>query len=405
MAKVRYTYRLRPGKQAEHALLTDWDRCRFVWNMCIQRDTELRAEGIRVTGYDLCKELVDWRGRYEWLAEGRSVTQQQMIRDWWSARLMSFKCQRQKPPKFKSRRASLPSLNYTRKAFAFSTDRKLVLGSRISLPVVWSRELPATPSSVRIYRDAVGHWWASFVVDIEDVQLSDTDKSIGIDWGLKAVATTTDPQFDLPHSRHGRISHEKLARYQRVMSRRRPKLGGNTSNGYKQARKRVAKLHRHTRWQRSDAAKKWAKKIVDAHDQIAIENFKPAFMAKSRRTARVAADAGIGLAKDELIRRARAAGRTVILVPPNHTTMTCSNCLTRAKQKLKLTIRIFRCDHCGHTEDRDRNAAKVILATAGFNRACVEDVSPEALAADGSLSMEDAIGIGTNQDILGATVA
>jgi putative transposase len=90
--------------------------------------------------------------------------------------------------------------------------------------------------------------------------------------------------------------------------------------------------------------------------------------------ARKAADAAIGAAKRELIERGVRAGRKVVLVPPAYTTMTCSECFARAKQRLGLAERVFRCEHCGYTADRDRNAARTILATVDPDRAGVDDV-------------------------------
>ena len=90
--------------------------------------------------------------------------------------------------------------------------------------------------------------------------------------------------------------------------------------------------------------------------------------------ARKAADAAIGAAKRELVDRGTRAGRKVVLVPPAYTTMTCSQCGTRAKDRLGLGLRVFRCDTCGYTACRDRNAARTILATAERDRAGADDV-------------------------------
>ncbi|MGH3381490.1 MAG: zinc ribbon domain-containing protein [Actinoallomurus sp.] len=60
--------------------------------------------------------------------------------------------------------------------------------------------------------------------------------------------------------------------------------------------------------------------------------------------------------------------------------MTCGSCFAIAEQRLALAERIFRCEHCGNTADRDRNAARVILATAEPDRAGVDDIS-HALAS------------------------
>jgi putative transposase len=117
----------------------------------------------------------------------------------------------------------------------------------------------------------------------------------------------------------------------------------------------------------------WAKRVVAAHQTIAVEDFRPRFLARSR-LARTAADAAIAAAKRELIERGTRAGRKVVLVPPAYTTMTCSECLAKAKQRLGLAERVFRCEHCGYTADRDRNAARTILATVDPDRVGVDDV-------------------------------
>ncbi|WP_280426302.1 zinc ribbon domain-containing protein [Nocardia carnea] len=64
-----------------------------------------------------------------------------------------------------------------------------------------------------------------------------------------------------------------------------------------------------------------------------------------------------------------------MLVAPAYTTMTCTGCGARAKQRLALQVKIFSCEDCGHTADRDRNAAAVILAaTVELDRASADDV-------------------------------
>jgi putative transposase len=89
--------------------------------------------------------------------------------------------------------------------------------------------------------------------------------------------------------------------------------------------------------------------------------------------ARKAADAAIGAAKRELVERSLRAGRKVVLVPPACTTMTCSECGEK-QARIGLAERTFQCLDCGYTADRDRNAARVILATAERGRAGADDV-------------------------------
>jgi putative transposase len=130
--------------------------------------------------------------------------------------------------------------------------------------------------------------------------------------------------------------------------------------------------------QRQDTARKWATKVVANHDAIAVEDFKPQFLAKSRM-ARKSADGAIGMTKATLIEYAQRAGRKVVLVPPAYTTMTCSGCGARAKSRLLLSERVFVCESCGKIEDRDGSAARVILDRAGLNPAGAEAVRHASL--------------------------
>lgn len=355
---VRYTYRLRPGAQAEANLCDEWNRCRWLWNRAV--------EHLQKTGeFMRAGSITIMRAEHEWFRSGSVVCQQQMLREFCRKRAKG-KGRR----KFKSAKKCLPSLNYTQRGFSLR-DGKLKVAGGINLPVVWSRELPSEPTSVRVYRDSLGHWYASFVARREKITLPVTGRSIGIDWGVSTIATTTDEMFDLPCPEFGKKSAARLATAQRLVARRRPKPGQRGSKGYRQAKRWAALVSKKVARQRQDTARKWVTKVVAAHDSIAIEDFKPSFLAKSTM-ARKAADNSVGTTKATLVEYAERAGRAVVMVPPAYTTMTCSACGTRAKSRLLLSERIFCCESCGLVEGRDRNAARNILAVAGFNHADVE---------------------------------
>ncbi|WP_241020062.1 RNA-guided endonuclease InsQ/TnpB family protein [Thermobispora bispora] len=379
---ARYTYRLRVSSTAEKALLAEWDRCRWVWNQCVATSRAAHKAGEECGPARLDKMLTGWRAEHEWLREGASVPQQQIIRDFARSRAKALKDikarlpmrQRAGMPKFKKKDRSTPTLNYTRRGFRLKAGR-LHLANGIVLTVVWSRDLPAEPSSVRVYRDSLGHWYASFVVPAQVEPLPATGRAIGIDWGVNEIATTTSDNHDLPHPNHEKKAAEKLARYQRMMARRKPKRGQAASKGYWKARRQFAKVHKKVARQRQDTARKWAKKVVRDHDVIAVEDFRPRFLAKSTM-ARKAADAAIAAAKAELIAMARKHGRTLHLVNPAHTTMDCAQCGARAKHALPLSERTYTCTACGAVSPRDKNSARVMLIRAGLNPAGADRVRP-----------------------------
>lgn len=365
---MRYNYRLRPGATAVAALMVEWGRCRWLWNEAVHQ----QKQGHRPTFARLCKMLTEARGKHAWLREGSQVAQQQVLRTYGLALTHSFKVKGRGRPSLKKRSRTLPSLDYTTRGFSVK-DGRLCLPGKVTIPVVWSRELPSDPTSVRVFQDSLGHWYASFVVRRDQAVAPEATAGIGIDWGVSATATTTDPAFDLPHLGYRKRCAGELAKAQRKMARRRPARGHASSKGYQRAKRQAARLHKKAARQNQHAARQWAKSVVDNHAVIAVEDFKPTFLAKSTM-ARKAADNAIGAAKRELVERGMRAGRKVVLVPPAYTTMTCSGCFARATRRTELHERTFVCTSCGLILGRDLNAARVILATVERDRAGVDGV-------------------------------
>ncbi len=354
MTTLRYNYRLRPGAQAVEALIAEWHGSRWLWNQMATSRKQARP-------FFKSTDLTAARKKLPWLRAGSQNVQEQTMQTFAGKGKRNFKKKR-----------DLPSLGYSTNGFSIKNGR-LRLAKGILIPVVWHRELPSAPSSVRVIQDSLGHWYASFVVEVNDATLPALDNGIGIDWGVATIATTTDPEHDYASPGFAKASAAKLAKYQRRMARRKPKPGAKASKGYATAKHDAAKLHKKVARQRQHTSRQWARAIVANHQLIAVEGFRTKFLFHTRM-ARKAADNAVGQAKRELITCAKRAHRTVVIVPPAYTTMTCSSCWSINKTALPLKQRIFTCETCHYTADRDRNAAKVILAQAESRLANVETI-------------------------------
>ncbi|MEV6953771.1 transposase [Streptomyces sp. NPDC051183] len=382
---ARYTFRLRVSSGALAGLEGEWARCRWVWNECVAMSRKVHKSNRATGGSDACgparldRMLTGARQSMAWLREGSSVPQQQVIRDFAKSRAKALKDikarlpvrQRAGMPRVKRKREALPTLNYTARGFRLR-DGRLHLAGGIVLSVVWSRGLPSAPSSVRVYRDSLGHWYASFVVTVEAEPLPATGRVIGVDWGVKETATTTSDAHDLPHAQHGKGAARKLAGYQRMMARRATPRNRPDTAGY---RKAAAKVSKKIARQRTDTGRKWAKTVVRDFDHLAVEDFRPKFLAKTTM-ARKAADAAISAVKAALIEMGRKHGRTIHLVNPAHTTMDCARCGARTKHALPLSERTYTCTACGFVSPREKNSARVMLVRAGLNPASADLVRP-----------------------------
>ncbi|MFF3947064.1 RNA-guided endonuclease InsQ/TnpB family protein [Streptomyces sp. NPDC001902] len=384
---ARYTFRLRVSSIARAGLEAEWARCRWVWNECVAVSRKVHGlnksaeQKVTCGPAQLDRMLTEARRSMAWLRAGSSVPQQQTIRDFAKSRTKALKDitarlpmrQRAGMPRIKRKRETAPSLNYTTRGFRLKNGR-LHLAGGIVLTVVWSRDLPSEPSSVRVYRDGLGHWYASFVVAVQVEPLPDTGAVIGIDWGVVKTATTTSDVHDLPHAQHGRSAAAKLARYQKMMARRRTPRNRPDTGGYRKARRAAAKVSKKVARRRQDTARRWAKRVVRDHDAIAVEDFRPKFLSRTTM-ARKAADAAIGATKTALIEMGRKHGRDVRLVHPAHTTMDCASCGARTKHALPLSERTYTCTACGAVSPRDKNSARVMLVRAGLNPAGADRVS------------------------------
>jgi IS605 OrfB family transposase len=194
-------------------------------------------------------------------------------------------------------------------------------------------------------QDAVGDWYLCVPVRIRVEPSVAPTESVGIDLGLKSIATTSDGE----KLEAGRWTHgyaDKLARAQR--------------HGHKKQAKRI---HRKAARRRADALHKFSRKMVDRYQNIVIGNVSTLKLVQTRM-AKSVLDSGWGMLKTQLQYKGQQAGRSVQVVGESYSTRVCGNCgaLTGPKGVGQLVVRLWVCGACGETHDRDVNAARNILA-------------------------------------------
>jgi putative transposase len=90
-------------------------------------------------------------------------------------------------------------------------------------------------------------------------------------------------------------------------------------------------------------------------------------MVKNHRLAKSISDVSWSLFREWVEYFGKVFGVVTVAVPPHYTSQNCSNCGEAVKKTL--STRTHVCPHCGHTQDRDWNAARNILekglSTAG----------------------------------------
>jgi IS605 OrfB family transposase len=194
-------------------------------------------------------------------------------------------------------------------------------------------------------QDAVGDWWLCVPVHIRVEPSIAPNDSVGIDLGIKSIATTSEGE-KLEAGRWTHAYAEKLARAQRY--------------GH---RMQVKRLHRKVARCRADALHKFSRTLIDRYQHIVIGDASSLKLVKSRM-AKAVLDSGWGLLKAQLQYKGQQAGRSVQVVSERNSTRTCSSCgaLTGPTGLDRLVVRHWVCGACGGMHDRDVNAARNILA-------------------------------------------
>ena len=215
------------------------------------------------------------------------------------------------------------------------------------------------------------YWYLSYTEDVETkvVNSPEYTDGIGIDLGIKTLATFSDGTRvpNIKTFRRVRILEKRLKRLQRKVSR---KYLINKCNKYNKTKniikleKQMKLIHRSIRNIRINHICKFVSVLVKKQPKyIAIEDLNVKGMMKNKYLAKDIANCSFYTIREYLIRKATERSIVVRLVDRFYpSSKTCSNC-GDYKKDLKLSQRVYNCNHCQEKIDRDLNAALNIAKT------------------------------------------
>ena len=218
------------------------------------------------------------------------------------------------------------------------------------------------------------YWYLSYTedVDTQATNLPDYTDGVGIDLGIKTLATVSDGAVvpNIKTFRRVRILNKRLKRLQRKVSR---KYHINKCNKHNKTRniikleRQIKLIHRSLRNIRINHIRKFVSDLVKKQPQyIAIEDLNVKGMMKNKHLARDIANCSFYTIKEQLIRKAKERLIAIRLVNRFYpSSKTCSNCGSY-KQDLKLKQRVYCCDNCQEKIDRDFNASLNIATTDNY---------------------------------------
>jgi putative transposase len=289
MVKRAYKYRFYPTSEQAAELSRTFGCVRKVYNLALEaRTTAWDQRRERVTYRQSSALLTQWKRSDDlaYLSQVSSVPLQQALRHLQSA-FTRFWNSQARYPKFKSRKKSRASAEYTRSAFRYRDGQLHLAKMTAPLPVAWSRPLPdgAEPSTVTVSRDPAGRWFVSLRCQCAVEPLPAGDSVVGIDAGITSLVTLSAGE-KIANPRHERRDRARLALAQRRMARTQ-----KGSANRDKARLKVARVHARISDRRHDFLHKLTTRLVRENQAVVIEDLSVKNMIRTHPLARAISDA------------------------------------------------------------------------------------------------------------------
>jgi putative transposase len=371
MVMWAYKYHFYPTPEQTAESCRTFGCVRKVWNpVPAARTTAWHQRHERITYLQSSALLTQWKRSADllYLAEVSSVPLQQALRHLQTA-YARFWDHQSRYPRFKSRKTSRASAEYTRSAFRYRDGQLQLAKMTAPLAIAWSRPLPdgAEPTTVTVSRDAAGRWFVSLLCQCPVQTLPASDSVVGVDAGITSLVTLSTGE-KVANPRHEKRDRVRLALAQRRLARTRP---GSANRD--RARIKVARVHARITDRRRDFLHQLTTRLVRENQAVVIEDLSVRNMVRNHHLARAISDAAW---RDMLAYKCHWYGRDLAVIDRWYpSSKTCSAC-GRAAASLPLDVREWECAHCGARHDRDINAAVNIRAAGLAVLACGAGVRP-----------------------------
>jgi putative transposase len=349
-----YKFRIYPNQKQEVDINKTFGCVRFYWNNLVAAFNSYDHENNPTPTFYTPKELKE---QYPWLKEVSAVALQQKQRDFLQFRRQYFaKKQNVGVPLFK-KKSEAQAYRLTNQRFEICKD-KLKLEKIGLVSAVFDRDINQNCNllSITISKNKVGQYFASICVEEPIKQKPKTNKHVGIDLGIKTLATLSNGAvIQNPHFL--RDSQSKLKRAQRHLSH---KQKGSVRR--KKCINRVAVLHNSVANKRNDFLHSITTGLINDFDTIYLEDLNVNGMLQNHKLAQAISDVSWAKFGQMLVYKADWYGKRVSFIDRFAPSSKECHCCGWKNDTLTLKDRIFKCPSCGMIIDRDLNAAKNIKA-------------------------------------------
>ena len=356
-AGINYSYRFRlyPNEAQKTLLAKHFGSVRYLYNHFLTRRKDAYlADKTSLNYYDNARELTELKKTLPWLKEVGSQCLQFSLKCLDGAYNNFFR-KLGRFPKYKSKHAH--------QSFCSPQGEQVrIIGNKLRIPKFLEgikmkkhREAEGEVRFATISRNGAGQYFVSITVERAISQLPENKKVIGIDLGIKTLATCSDGT-----TYKNLKPYRTLKRRMKMLQRRQSKKQKG-SNSRERARRKLARIHQKIKDIRTNHIHQMTSKIINENQVVILENLAVVNMMKNHCLAGAIQDASFYEINRQFDYKAGWYGRTIHRLDrwfPS--SKTCSVC-GWINQGLKLKDRKWTCPQCNTEHDRDENASQMIL--------------------------------------------
>lgn len=359
-----YKFRIYPSRKQEVLIHKTFGCSRFVYNYFLDlRKTTYSNSHMSLRYTACCRNLTQLKKQndFSWLNEVDITALRSSLRfldNDFEKYFKSYGSATPQPfPQLKTKRSSKQSYTTTSNIRVYDNYVHIPKLGLVKCAV--SRQIQGRVLNATISQLPSGEYFVSVCCEVQHQPLPKTNKQVGIDVGVKMLATLSDGTKYENH-KYLHKSEKRIQQLQRKLSRK-----SKGSKRYEKARLAVAKLHRHIANQRLDTIHKVTTSIVKEFDLICVEDLAVSDIIRTnhfRAFHKAVADTGMGTFLSLIRYKSDYYGKKVISVGSDFpSSQICSCCGSQNYELRNYSISRWACPKCGTTHDRDINAAKNIL--------------------------------------------
>ena len=362
MATYTYKFRLLPNANQASRLSKHFGVCRYVYNHFLaQRHQLYRDNGQGSTYYKDCAALTKLKEELDWIGDANSQSLQQELKNLDTAYTRFFKKQARFPKfhcKYKDKQSFMVPQHITVK------DGVIWLPKfRDGIKFKQHRPMDGEIRYVTVSQNRAGQHYICICVERVITKLEPRENTVGIDLGLKDLATCSNGKVFKNIRSYGTLQ-KRLRRLQQSVSRM---VKG--SHNYIRVKNLVAKCHQKIADIRSNHLHHVSHDIIIKNQVIMLEDLNVKGMMANRRLAKSVADVSLYELVRQIEYKAGWYRREVVKIdrwyPSSKTCHVCGH----IHEGLTLSDREWICPVCKTKHDRDHNASMNILAEGTRQRA------------------------------------